>query len=201
VTFSRGGMLTAVIMLFILILVTYLKINYKGRVKLNYLIIFVVAAMLGIWTYSSIETGGLIEKRYANQDAAGRVKESQFTGREKILSTELEYFLENPVFGIGVAKGVELRKESTGNVILSHNEISRMLAEHGSFGIMALLILLFTPLILYLDNKDHIYLVCFLIFWLLTINHAAMRLAAPAFVYALSILKVTKNEEPVIHRK
>jgi hypothetical protein len=28
------------------------------------------------------------------------------------------------------------------------------------------------------------------LFWLLTINHAAMRLAAPAFVYALALLIV-----------
>jgi hypothetical protein len=27
-------------------------------------------------------------------------------------------------------------------------------------------------------------------FWLLTINHAAMRIAAPAFVYALALLKI-----------
>jgi hypothetical protein len=30
----------------------------------------------------------------------------------------------------------------------------------------------------------------FLLFWFLTINHAAMRIAAPAFIYALSLLKV-----------
>jgi hypothetical protein len=28
------------------------------------------------------------------------------------------------------------------------------------------------------------------VFWLLTINHAAMRTAAPAFVYSLSLLNV-----------
>ena len=41
------------------------------------------------------------------------------------------------------------------------------------------------------------FLLCFLLFWLLTINHAAMRLAAPAFVYALSILKVIHEKTPV----
>jgi len=43
---------------------------------------------------------------------------------------------------------------------------------------------------------------CFLAFWLLTINHAAMRTAAPSFVYALSLLKVKFNEEEdTVHRK
>jgi hypothetical protein len=69
-----------------------------------------------------------------------------------------------------------------------------MIAEHGSLGILGLIILFLTPLILYIDNKYNIYLLCFLAFWLVTINHAAMRLAAPAFMYSLSLLKVNSNE-------
>ena len=65
-----------------------------------------------------------------------------------------------------------------------------------------LLILFFTPIFLYLDNKQNIYLFCFLLFWLLTINHAAMRTAAPSFVYALSLLKVRfEDEAPSVHRE
>ena len=53
-----------------------------------------------------------------------------------------------------------------------------------------------------LGNKENIYVFCFVLFWLLTINHAAMRLAAPAFVYSLSLLKVyISDEETVIHRE
>ena len=77
-----------------------------------------------------------------------------------------------------------------------------MLAEHGALGISMLLILFFTPIILYLDNKQHIYMFCFLFFWLLTINHAAMRTAAPSFIYALTLLKVRfEDETPVVHRE
>ena len=65
-----------------------------------------------------------------------------------------------------------------------------MLAEHGSLGALGLLILLFTPLVLYLENKFNMYLLCFVAFWFLTINHAAMRTAVPAFVYSLSLLNV-----------
>ena len=68
-------------------------------------------------------------------------------------------------------------------------------------GILALLIVLFTPFFLYLDNKQNIYMFSLLLFWLLTINHAAMRIAAPAFVYSLSLLKVYMDEEPSLHRE
>ncbi|WP_431243016.1 hypothetical protein ACQ9BO_25775 [Flavobacterium sp. P21] len=85
--------------------------------------------------------------------------------------------------------GKEIRKE-TGTEIASHNEITRMLAEHGLFGVFGLLILFATPLILFINNRQHLYCLPFYLFWLLTINHAAMRIAAPAFIYALSLLSV-----------
>ncbi|HEX8563097.1 MAG TPA: O-antigen ligase family protein [Flavobacterium sp.] len=201
VTFSRGGMLTGLFMLVILFCIIYFRVNKKAKMRLNYILVAFTALLVGIWIFSTIETSGLIQKRYGNQDASGKVKESQLSGRERISQTEINYFLENPVFGIGVAKGAQLRREETGAMVLSHNEITRMLAEHGTLGIIALLILFFTPMVLYLENKSHIYLLCFLVFWLLTINHAAMRLAAPAYIYALSLLKVQANEVSPVRRK
>jgi hypothetical protein len=194
VTFSRGGMVTGFLMILLLLLFLYTKSNYTGRVKLNYIIVFIATAMVATWTYTSFQTGGLIDKRYANKDAAGRVKESKFTGREDVALNEINSFLNNPVFGVGVGKGVEVRLAETGNGTLSHDEITRMLAEHGSLGIVGLLILFFTPLFLYVENKFNMFLLCFVAFWFFTINHAAMRTAAPAFVYSLSLLNVYFKE-------
>ena len=196
VTFSRGGMITGFLMIILLLFFLYTKSNYTGRVKLNYLAVLLTIALMVTWSYISVQTGGLINKRYANQDAAGRVKESQFTGREDVAKGEIEIFLENPIFGVGVGKGVEVRKAKTGDGTLSHDEITRMLAEHGTLGIIGLLILFFTPLFLYLENKFNMYLLCFVVFWFLTINHAAMRTAAPAFVYSLSLLNIYFSETP-----
>jgi hypothetical protein len=190
VTFSRGGMITGFLMIVLLLLFLYVKSNYTGRVKLHYIIVFIGVAMVATWTYTSYQTRGLIDKRYANQDALGREKEGQFTGREDVAQNEIDLFLKNPIFGVGVGKGVEIRYAETGNGVLSHDEITRMLAEHGTLGILGLLILFFTPLVLYLENKFNMFLLCFLAFWFLTINHAAMRTAAPAFVYSLSLLNV-----------
>jgi hypothetical protein len=190
ITFSRGGMITGFLMIVLLLLFLYLKSNYYGKVKLNYIIVIILISMAVIWGYSSIQTGGLINKRYANQDALGKVKESQLTGREDIARNEVDIFLKNPIFGVGVGKGPEVRKAETGIFIVSHDEITRMLAEHGSLGALGLLILFFTPLVLYLENKFNMFLLCFVAFWFLTINHAAMRTAVPAFVYSLSLLNV-----------
>ena len=202
VTFSRGGMMTGFIMILILITYIYLNTNNYKRYKLLGFFGFMSVALIFTWIYTSSQTSGLIDKRYANQDANGRVKESNFTGREEIWDSEIAAFEDNPVFGVGVAKGLEIRQKMTGGqIIASHNEITRTLAEHGTMGIIALMIVFLTPIFLYLDNKQNVYIFCFLIFWLLTINHAAMRIAAPAFVYSLSLLKVYMDEEPSIHRE
>lgn len=190
VTFSRGGMITGFLMIILLLVFLYFKSNTKGKVKLSYILIILALAGSATWSYTSLQTGGLIEKRYANQDAAGRTKESQFTGREDVAQNEINTFLKNPILGVGVGVGAEIRKKETGTAVLSHDEITRMLAEHGSLGVLGLVLLFFTPLVLYLENKFNMYLLCFVAFWFLTINHAAMRTAAPAFVYSLSLLNV-----------
>ena len=195
ITFSRGGMITGIIMIVLLIVFLYSKANLNGRVKLNVILLLIITSITVVWIYTSFQTGGLINKRYANQDASGNAKESTFTGREDVALSELNMFLDNPILGVGVGKGVEVRLVDTGNKVLSHDEITRMLAEHGSLGILGLLILFFTPLFLYLDNKFNMYLLCFLTFWFFTINHAAMRIAAPAFVYSLSLLHIYFSEE------
>ena len=202
VTFSRGGIITGILMIIFLMVIITLNLNTKSFGKIFKFISAIIIGFFLIWIYSSIQTGGLIDKRYANQDARGREKESKLTGREKLIESEFEMFYENPVFGVGVGKNKEYREETTGIEAASHNEISRLFAEHGVFGILALLILILTPLLLYTNNKQNFFVFSFLIFWLLTINHAAMRLAAPAFVYALSLLKVSfYEEEPTLHRE
>lgn len=190
VTFSRGGVITAVVMIFLLVTVLFFQANSNIKPKIGIIIIFSFLAGIGVWGYSSLQTSGLINKRYANQDALGREKKSQLSGRETLMESELKMFLENPFLGVGVGRNKEIRAKETKIVAASHNEITRMLAEHGSLGLLGLLILFFTPLISFLNNRQNILALPFLAFWLLTINHAAMRLAAPAFVYALSLLLV-----------
>ena len=185
-------------MIVLLLLFLYFKSNPNGRMKLNILSGLLIIALISVWGYSSYQTSGLIEKRYANQDAMGRTKKSNFSGREEIAQGEWKTFLKNTFFGVGVGKGVEARAEAAGKtkdqMFISHDEITRMLAEHGMLGIIGLLILFFTPLVLYVENRFNMFLLCFVLFWLLTINHAAMRIAAPAFVYSLSLLNIDLGE-------
>lgn len=201
VTMSRGGMITGFIMILVLYFATYRKLNKAAKTKMVFVLAILSSCVVGVWLYTSTQTGGLIDKRYANQDAAGRDKESQLSGREEIMGMEIEQFLEHPVLGIGVGKAADLRRNLYGEVIVSHSEITRMLAEHGAVGIVCLLILGFTPLVLFLEDTRNVFIISFVLFWLLTINHAAMRIAAPAFVYSLSLIRLYFDEKPDIHRE
>ncbi|WP_264559514.1 O-antigen ligase family protein [Flavobacterium sp. N2270] len=194
-TFSRGGVYVGIGMILILIAFTFFRINARAKMKVFVMILTGFALSIGIWTYTSVTTDGLIDKRYANQDASGKLKQSKLTGRETLIESELLMFWENPITGVGVGKNKEYREEQTGILLPTHNEISRTLAEHGFLGIVCLLIIFFTPLINFIDNKRNIFALSFFLFWILTINHAAMRLAAPGFVYALSVLNLSFNNE------
>lgn len=203
ITFSRGGVITAIACAILFVVVLYFKSDAKLKSSFIPKITILIALLLGVWIVSSVATFGLIENRYANEDATGRDKGDMGTGRATLFETELEAFKEAPFTGIGVGKSKEYRAEKTNIEAASHNEVSRLLSEHGIFGIIALLILLFTPLIFWIKHKSNLFLFSFLCFWFLTINHSSMRIAAPAFIYALSLLNITyaQKKKTALYRK
>lgn len=200
ITFSRGGVFVAVVVILAFIAVFYFKSSSKTKLRITFTLLIFGLAILLTWYVSSLNTGGLIDKRYNNQDAIGRTKDDITTGRTGLLTNELNEFFENPFLGVGVGKLKELRFEKEGIQAASHNEMSRIIGEHGIFGVVAFSILLLTPLFLRFKNKKNIYFYSFYLFWFLTINHSSMRIAAPAFIYGLSLLNV-KYDKPIIHRK
>ncbi len=203
ITFSRGGVITAVACAILFLIVYYLKSGVKNRIVLLPKIIIMASVILGIWLIGSFATFGLIENRYANEDATGREKGDVGTGRSELFQTELEAFKSAPFTGIGVGKSKEYREDKTNIVAASHNEVSRLLSEHGLFGILSLIILLITPLTFWIKHKSNLYLFAFLCFWFLTINHSSMRISAPAFIYALCLLNIdyAPKKKTALHRE
>ncbi len=191
ITFSRGGVITALVMCAFFTIIYYLSTSLKAKFKLTYKFIAVIGAAGAIWIYALLQTGGLIGNRYANEDALGREKEDVTTGRVDLLIADFEAFSENPIFGIGVGKVKSFYVERLNTELPSHNEIARMFSEHGTFGVIALLILMFAPWASIIAGRRNIYFIPFFIFWLLTIGHSSMRIAAPAFIYGLALLNIS----------
>ena len=202
VTFSRGGVITAALCAVIFLFFYFLASPNREKSLLLPKISVVVGLLITTWFISSVVTTGLIDKRYSNQDAAGRLKDDISTGRSELIESELNAFLEHPFTGIGVGKMKEYRLKRTGIEAAVHNELSRLLSEHGIFGIFIFLLLLFTPIFYRISNRSNVYLFSFLIFWLLTINHSSMRIAAPAFIYGLCLLTIVNaKKKTAIHRQ
>tara|TARA_B100000408_G_scaffold40315_1_gene30656 strand:- start:2696 stop:4006 length:1311 start_codon:yes stop_codon:yes gene_type:complete len=201
VTFSRGGVFTGIICISTFLIFYYYKMNRKSRSAVFRKILFIGAVGLGVWTFSLVKTYGLIGNRYTNKDASGKLKADITTGRSELIETELHAFINHPILGIGVGKGTEYREEQLGISIATHNEISRMLSEQGLLGLISLLILIFVPVIFWFKFENNYYFLAFLAFWFLTINHSAMRIALPAFVYGLALLYIVDDKKDPVYRK
>ena len=200
VTFSRGGVYAAIIVVAAFLWTLFYRSNRRQKNQIIGSFTLFAIAIIVTWTISSNQTMGLIDKRYANQDALGREKEDITTGRMVLFLEELEGFMESPIIGIGASKVKDNRVEKTGKKVPSHNEIGRLLSEHGMLGVIILMILIIKPLTYRSNNKRNYFFYAFLAFWFATINHSGMRIAAPSLLYALALLNVIHEKNPV-HRK
>lgn len=201
ITFSRGGVLTAIICIICFLIFFYYKQDARKMHGTNIRIFLIGGIFFLVWIFTSLQTSGLILNRYTNRNAAGQLKKDITTGRIELVETELTAFYHHPITGIGVGKGREYREEHLGFGINTHNEVSRLLSEHGILGIFALAILIFVPVIFWFKFKNNYYFLAFVVFWFVTINYTAMRIAQPAFVYGLALLYIVDEKKNPVHRK
>ena len=196
ITLSRGGLITGVLAVTAFAFFYFLSRKDSVFHFLKYFTILILM-IIPLFLYTSSVTNGMLTNRYTNKNARGVEKTDMSAGRVEVLSNELDGFYNNPFFGIGVGSGKFKRRDELGYTIASHNEMSRLLGEHGMVGLFMIFLLILVPLIKM--NKESQYnrafISAFLIFWFLTINHSAMRLAMPAFVYGLAVMTITNNKE------
>ena len=194
-TFSRGGLITGVVAIisFVIFYTLFKKLSLGAFISYAGLTaVFIVS----VWLYTSNITGGMLDNRYAGKNAKGVQKKDISSGRVAILNEQIASFVENPL-GIGVGNGKYKRLGAVGNLTpTSHNEVGRLIEEHGIIGFMILLLLLGLPLLNFwnMDNYNRAFTTAFYIFWFLTINHSAMRIAFPGFIYGLSLIHITNEE-------
>lgn len=201
VTFSRGGVVAAIIVSAAFLWTIFWNSPSKQRNQIvGSFFLFVIAASLS-WVISSNQSSGLLDKRYANEDALGREKQDLGTGRTELFMAEIDGFLKRPFIGLGASRTKDKRIEEGESRVPSHNEVGRLLGEHGILGIVALVILIITPLVYRSTNKRNFLFYVGFCFWFATINHSGMRIASPAYLYALALLNVTQNEKKLLRSR
>jgi hypothetical protein len=195
-SFSRGGMLTAIIGLTVLMLGNVLS----G--KINYLIygILAISLFVPIVIYLNQVTDGSLLLRYQGETRGTLVgsKEKSLdtytTGRVSIFLGDFETFLKNPIFGVEVGESRLYREESKNQ--LSHVELSRVIAEHGIIGLFGFLYLVQQAIIKFRLNSGEKRIKYFqLAVWLvgfLTTFHGATRTILPFILMLLGNLSIRR---------
>ncbi|MEO8209831.1 MAG: O-antigen ligase family protein [bacterium] len=152
-TFSRGGVLAPMVAIVLcIILMTFTDRRFQlrmNRIVYTFLIICVVG-FLG-FNYVNDVSGGRLEMRFKGVSQYNAERSNMFSGREEIFDQDIQIFQENALIGVGPGMAMEKRGEIGGVEVAAHIEYSRLLAEHGIFGMVAILILVFFPVFVFLN--------------------------------------------------
>jgi hypothetical protein len=213
-SFSRGGVLVAVFVLFIaFIIIAKESRNLKSFFRIVGIIIFICGSGYYLWNYLNKLTGSALEGRYQKtykqttdirqlntEEYSNEEVQLNVSGRDKIFFADLDIFMRHPILGVGPGMGNKFRVKYIGFEINAHTEFSRMLAEHGIYGLVSLLIMVCYPFTYYRHQQTvegKVFIICFVLFSLLTTTHAAMRLALPGFSYGMAFILVVKGINPL----
>ncbi len=179
-TFSRGGAWT----LAIVVVSTFPLIlrNNPHRWLISLLTAALVTLfLLVIWPWLNELTSGYITRRYSSLDT---------TGRWELAQSEIQIWMDNPVFGIGPGLARERVDEYYAEGELeAHVEFTRILAEHGLLGLLALIILVAASVRNYLRAKNweaRLWVLAATLFAFVYMAQSATRTVAPEFLYGLT---------------
>jgi O-antigen ligase len=180
-TFSRGGVFTAG--LAIVATVPFLTADRRSR---GILFLFGLL-LLGLfnfvaWPWIDTFTGGMAALRFTDLDTANRLE---------IALTHLRIWRDYPLFGVGPGLAEPLIPSY--RLILfspsAHTEYTRLVAEHGLLGLVALVLLLWIALKVVLDGDNaraRAWAVGLLCFSFAYMAQSAMRTVAPGLAYGLA---------------
>lgn len=184
-TFSRNGVVIAACVAFAVSI--FLFRDRRARLKFTILVALIFCgAYYVIFPILNNFTGNAIVKRF---------EERSTTGRDTMVLADLQVWWDNPVFGVGpgMARPYYNAVPSLGYRIPAHTEFSRMLSEHGMFGLVSLLLLLFMAWNNFRragDRQSRSLVIGLLVWSFLYMAANAMRLMAPAFIYGITFARM-----------
>ncbi len=190
-TFSRGGLYMAAGGAAVAALFAVKDARVRWRLLPLVAVILVVGNYL-VLPYLNAFTNGEIGARF---------EDVTVTGRDRLIQADLDLWKDNPLFGVGPGEGRLQRGNyflGSGSAVLTaspvravaaHTEFSRLLSEHGTFGLVALVIFVAAGFLNVLRSPDPrtravtAGLVC----WgALYMGSNAMRVLAPSFAYGMA---------------
>lgn len=186
-TFSRGGIFNTGLAVFVLI--AHSLFSKGDRLQTLAVIIVGIVLVVVIIPRLDSDTGNQLETRYTDLNTSGRTE---------IVQEDIKLFLDYPFTGVGLGLSAQERPRFNGFQVAPHTEYTRMLAEHGILGLIAIFALLSGGLQAYRKQKTNQArsIVASSIVWAaFYMTHAAMRTVAPAFLLGFVFANLSTEEE------
>ena len=180
-TFSRGGLYNLAVMTFLPFLYLVWKSDRRIPVLAGLIVLGLLAAYL-VFPRLDAFTGGLLTQRFADTNT---------TLRGVIAQADLDLWKSNPLLGVGPGMSKYARLDLFGFMDAAHTEYTRILAEHGLVGAVAMAILLFALFRIYWQSPDvhnRIWMIGLVAWGLMEMTHAAMRIMAISFLLGLAMV-------------
>ncbi|MFM1771015.1 MAG: hypothetical protein RLZZ71_157 [Bacteroidota bacterium] len=204
-SFSRGGMIGG----FLAIIGYYVfssNTKVTNKISLKYVFPILVIMLGSFWIANEI-TNGQLALRYLGETAGTQLgsKEKDLntltTGRASIFEADWDLFQENH-FGVGAGASSFLRNSERG--VLTHTELSRLLAEHGYLGIFFFLIISILPFIYFRNNYSREFkgfmIALYFLAWY-TSFHAATRNFVTPLLIGMALMHINPDKLSAAHKK
>lgn len=179
-TFSRGGLYS-----FAVALVPAVLILWRHRPSRKWLVRFttIIAVVLTTLLLPRFEsfTGGALTQRFEDTDPSHRAE---------IVHEDLRIWSEHPILGAGPGGARFDRRGEFSRI--AHTEYSRLFAEHGLFGVVALLALVAMSLTQGLRPqapRERAVRIALMLWSLASMLHVGMRVAAIGFAFGFACFR------------
>ena len=194
ISFSRGGIIVGIIGA---ILLYFSSIKDIFRFKYLKQIVIITPILLASAFFINNKTNGNLFLRYQGE-TEGTLKGSKekgintiTTNRYNIMLGDLNIFENNILFGVSTGKSKDYRIDLEGQ--LSHVEFSRLLAEHGIFGLLVSLLWITDIFVIRRSHYGALKMALFIVGFASTF-HGAMRTSVSLVLMLYSLIEIVPNK-------
>jgi len=182
ITFSRGGILGAVAGALAIAVAGLATRGTRSKILSRALVVVLVATMVFSWV-NAFSLGGL-ERRYGERST---------TGRTEIAVADLQVWAQHPLFGTGPGLSSAERLQFFDLTAAAHTEYTRLLSEHGLFGLVAIVALVVMAIGAWrstISAWNRLFTAALLVWAFTDMAHAATRVALVGIAFGLANLRV-----------
>lgn len=211
-SFSRGGMIGGFVGIIIVIFFLLKSSDLERRTSnINEVKKYFIPAsvFLGLSIYiANYISNGILLLRYQGETEGTLSGSKEKTintlssNRFSIFESDLDLFSEYGLLGVGAGASKYLREEHRG--IVAHVEASRLVAEHGVFGILFIILIFYLFILVYKTRNLNIYkglLFSFIFIGWYTTFHAATRTYITPLLIGLSLIQIVYAKKNPLPRK